>query len=165
MHEVIWQASSRLIHDSARSKYENIPIGDNVMQSTDSDEKPYEIFIGTNYGFKVQLILTILSLFIFILFLQLLPLLFLFHTSYAELLYGTCFYHLLFYFSLFIFSLCFFPLLYSLLFFSTIFSLLFLSHVILSSNSPFCRSLLHFCLQLQLQLPLHLNFSHDLHNS
>lgn len=57
---MVWQASSRLIHDSARSRYENIPIGDNVMQSTDSDEKPYEIFIGTNYGFKVQLILTIL---------------------------------------------------------------------------------------------------------
>ena len=57
IHEVVWKASRRLIRDSARSNYENLFNGDKPgMAFTDSEEKPYEIYIGTNYGFKVNII-------------------------------------------------------------------------------------------------------------
>ena len=54
---MVWKASRRLIRDSARSNYENMFTGNKPgMAFTDSEEKPYEIFIGTNYGFKVNII-------------------------------------------------------------------------------------------------------------
>jgi hypothetical protein len=61
IHEVVWKASRRLIRDSAISNYENLLNGDKPgMAFTDSEEKPYEIFIGTNYGFKVNKIILVI---------------------------------------------------------------------------------------------------------
>ena len=63
---MVWQASRRLICESARSKYKNVAVDvEAVMETTDFEEKPYELFIGTNYGFKVNLVsILIVSFFI-----------------------------------------------------------------------------------------------------